>query len=273
MKFKDITIISDMDGTILTEDKKISRENLEAIKYFRDNGGCFTLASGRIYKKMILYSDVLEFTDPIISHNGTVIYDFNHDKVLYSKFIDGDYKSVIKKIFDEFPFMGIEAYTEHDVIFLKYNEFIKKHIADENFADNLNSIIWHDFDEISPEWCKILMANSPQDNDMLENILPKKYPDFQFVRSEAHYYEILPNDISKGAAAEKLMKILGKPMDKLYAIGDNMNDAELLAVAKTGIAVKNAAEELKKTADFVLDYTNEENAVAKVIKMIDKGGI
>ena len=273
MKFEGITIISDMDGTLLTEKKTIPEENLNAIKYFRDNGGCFTCASGRIYKKMIFYSDILEMTDPIISHNGAVIYDLKNDRVLYKKFLEGRYKAIIKEIFDDYPFIGIEAYTEHDVIFFKYNDYIKKHIADENFADDLNSINWHDFDMITPEWCKILMANSPENNDMLEKVLPKKYPDFQFVRSEAHYYEILPPNISKGAAAKGLMDILGRPMDKLYAIGDNMNDAELLAESKVGIAVKNASEGLKKSADFVLDYTNEECAVARVIEMIDKGGI
>ena len=273
MKFKDLTIISDLDGTLLTEDKKISKENLEAIKYFRDNGGTFTLASGRIYSKMILFSDILEFINPMISHNGAVIYDLSCDKVMHKVYLEGDYKNVIKEIYNEYPFIGVEAFTEHDVMFFKYNEFVKKHIEDENFAENSESVVWHDFSEETPEWCKILMANSPADNDILENILPKKYLDFQFVRSEAHYYEILPAGISKGTATKRLMEIMGKPMDKLYAIGDNMNDLELVKAAKTGIAVKNASENLKKSADIILDRTNEENAVARVIELIDKGEI
>ena len=273
MKFKGITIISDMDGTLLTEEKTIKQENLNAIKYFRDNGGTFTLASGRIYKKMTKYSCVLEIPNPIISHNGAVLYDFNTDTVLYKAHLDGDYKNVISEIYEKHPYMGVEVYTEHDVNFIKYNEFIKKHVEDEEFADNIENIKWYDFSELSGDWCKILMANSKANNDILEKELPNQYPDFNFVRSEAHYYEILPNNVSKGSAAKRLLELMSKQTDKFYAIGDNMNDAELLQASDLGIAVKNASDSLKKSADMVLDYTNEENAVAKVIKMIDKGEI
>jgi hypothetical protein len=273
MKFENITIISDMDGTLLDENKEISKENLEAISYFRENGGTFTVASGRIYEKITMFSEVLDLDLPIISHNGCIIYDNNNKKILHKEFLKGDYKSIIKEIYEEHPYIGVEAYTESEVIFLKYNKYIDKHIEDENFLNNADKsqIKWYDFDESKDQWCKILLANSPENNDKLEKILPNKYKDTSFVRSEAHYYEILPSNVNKGTAAMKLMQILDKKENKLYAIGDNMNDYELLEDATVGIAVKNASPALKKIADFILPYTNEQNAVAETINMIDKG--
>ena len=54
MKFSGITILTDMDGTLLDSNKKISEKNLNMIEYFRQNGGTFTIASGRLYKKIIM---------------------------------------------------------------------------------------------------------------------------------------------------------------------------------------------------------------------------
>jgi Cof subfamily protein (haloacid dehalogenase superfamily) len=267
MKFDGITIISDMDGTLLTDGKRISAENIAAVNYFRENGGVFTIASGRIYNKILIYSHLLNLDLPIISHNGAVIYDTLSDKIIHHEFLEGDYRGLISEIYEKYPYIGVEAYTESDVRFLKHNKYIDWHIADEKFAmgGENQQIRWYGFYETDEKWCKILMAMSKKDCDFFEKTLPKEYPEYKFVRSEAHYYEILPWGANKGSAAAKLMEFIGKPMDKLYAIGDNMNDKELIKTAKTGVAVKNAAAGLKEAADIVLDCTNEENAVAKLI--------
>ena len=57
MKFDGITIATDMDGTLLTTDKKISQANKDAIDYFRKNGGTFTISSGRIYPKIVMFAE------------------------------------------------------------------------------------------------------------------------------------------------------------------------------------------------------------------------
>jgi Cof subfamily protein (haloacid dehalogenase superfamily) len=267
MKFDGITIISDMDGTLLTDDKRISVENIAAINYFRENGGAFTIASGRIYNKILIYSHLLNLDLPVISHNGAVIYAPAANKTIHREFLKGNYRGLISEIYQRYPYIGVEAYTESDVRFLKHNKYIDWHISDEKFASGGKNtqIRWYGFYETDEEWCKILMAMSKKDCDFFEKTLPEEYPEYKFVRSEAHYYEVLPKDANKGSAAAKLMDFITKPMDKLYAIGDNMNDKELIETAKVGVAVKNAASGLKDAADIVLDCTNGENAVAKLI--------
>ena len=275
MKFKDITIVSDMDGTLLTEEKTISSGNIDAIRYFCENGRTFTLASGRIYKKMVAFSQMIHLDLPIISHNGAVIYDIKNDKVVYKAFLSGNYKDVIEEIYNDNPYIGIEAYTEHDVRYIKHNQYIDKHMKDEGFLEihDSNGIRWYNFKELDEEWCKILMANSPKDSGFLERTIPQKYPEFQFVRGEAHYFEMLPKNVSKGIAVRELMKIIDKPLEKLYTIGDNMNDCQMLKAAKVGIAVQNASDGLKAAADVILPYTNEEHAIAKLIDMIETNRI
>jgi hydroxymethylpyrimidine pyrophosphatase-like HAD family hydrolase len=71
---------------------------------------------------------------------------------------------------------------------------------------------------------------------------------------------------SKGTAVEFLAEYYGVPLEKTIAIGDQHNDLPMIEKAGLGIAVQNADESLKKAADCVCEFTNEESAVAKIIK-------
>ena len=272
MKFRNITIVSDMDGTLLTEAKTISKKNLDAIRYFRENGGNFTIASGRVYQSVSSYYDELQPDLPVISHNGGVISDPKSHTPLYCKFLEGNYREIAREIHKRFPWLGIEGFTPSQILFFADNPYVRKHISDERiFPDN--KIQWHSLEEETEEWCKILFACETHQADELEQLLPPLYPQYHFVRSEAHYFELLPPGVNKGTALRELLKICQFSADKCYAVGDNMNDKELLVCAGTGVAVKNAPDALKSEADVVLPYTNEEDAIFHLIEMIEKGTI
>ncbi|MBO5408629.1 MAG: HAD family phosphatase [Clostridia bacterium] len=272
MKFDGIILISDMDGTLLTEEKTISRENLDAIRYFRENGGKFTVASGRVYQSLESYFDEIAPDLPVISHNGGIIKNPMTNELLYAKLLSGNYKEVIKEIHKKFPWLGIEGFTPDEILFFTDNPYVRKHINDEKiFPDN--RIEWHSLEEETPQWCKILMAAETDEVDMLETTIPPLYPQYSFVRSEAHYFELLPHGVHKGSALTELLKLLNISPDKCYAVGDNMNDKEMLEAAGCGIAVKNANRGLKEMADVVLPVTCEEHAIKAVIELLDKGTI
>ena len=272
MKFDGLLLISDMDGTLLTEEKKISQENLDAIRYFRENGGKFTVASGRVYQSLESYFDQLTPDVPVISHNGGVIKNPVTNEFLYAKRLSGNYKEVVNEIHKKFPWLGIEAFIPEEILFFIDNPYVRKHINDEKiFPDN--KIDWHSLEEETPKWCKVLMAAETHEIDMLEKVIPPLYPQYSFVRSEDHYFELLPHGVHKGSALTELLNILKVSPDKCYAVGDNMNDKEMLAVAGCGIAVANANQGLKELADVVLPVTCEEHVIKAVVEMLDKGTI
>ncbi len=272
MKFDGLLIVSDMDGTLLTEEKTISKENLDAIRYFREHGGKFTVASGRVYQSLESYFDEIEPEIPVISHNGGIIKNPLTNELLYAKRLSGNYKDVIKEIHKKFPWLGIEAFIPEEILFFIDNPYVRKHINDEKiFPDN--KIQWHSLEEDTPEWCKILMAAETHEVDMLEQMIPPLYPQYSFVRSEEHYFELLPKGVHKGSALTELLNILNISPNKCYAVGDNMNDKEMLKVAGCGIAVANANQGLKELADVVLDVTCEEHVIKSVVEMLDKGTI
>ena len=69
-KFDGYVIVSDLDGTLLDNNKNISKENLEAINYFTENGGKFTVATGRVIEATEEYLSKIEINFPIIVYNG-----------------------------------------------------------------------------------------------------------------------------------------------------------------------------------------------------------
>ena len=78
--------------------------------------------------------------------------------------------------------------------------------------------------------------------------------------------EFSPKGINKAYALSYLLKELNKSKEDLIAFGDEHNDTEMLSLAKSGYAMKNASEVLLPYADEQLDYTNEDDGVARKLE-------
>ena len=87
-------------------------------------------------------------------------------------------------------------------------------------------------------------------------------------QSMPQLWDVMKEGISKAYALEKLSKSLGIKRDEIAAIGDQLNDIDLIEYAGMGIAVANAEEELKTKADMVTAANNNENAVSEAIERI-----
>ena len=84
-KFEGILICTDLDGTLLRDDKSISKKNLEAIEYFKSEGGYFTFITGRLpYFVQNIYNTVKPNV-PFGWSNGGAIYDHREKKYIYSE--------------------------------------------------------------------------------------------------------------------------------------------------------------------------------------------
>ena len=90
------------------------------------------------------------------------------------------------------------------------------------------------------------------------------------IHSEKTLFEVLPKDVDKGTLIMKIAELINIDKNKTIAIGDFDNDISMLKAAKVGIAVSNASENAKAVADLIT-VSNEEHAIAKVIKDIEKG--
>ena len=114
---------------------------------------------------------------------------------------------------------------------------------------------------------KVLVLLAPEDKERIYNLLNARFGEEYYVTySAACLVEVSNRFYSKATALEKIAQYYGVSVEETIAAGDSLNDLPMIARAGLGVAVKNADEALKKEAKLVLEYSNDENAIGRIIK-------
>ena len=83
MDFKNVIIMTDLDGTLLDDKKNISPRDMDSINEFCDKGGMFSIATGRGYSMAKPIADKLSLRIPAVIFNGSAVYDFTAEEFLW----------------------------------------------------------------------------------------------------------------------------------------------------------------------------------------------
>ena len=261
--FRGVLLLCDMDGTLLDNKRRLGEKNKAAIERFVESGGLFTLATGRMKASVELYK--LPISVPAIIYNGAAIYDFKKDETLWSDNLQECIKYVIARVVERFAGIGLEVYSGGIIYIINENEHTIDHMIRERFTP----VYVDSLDEIPQPWTKVLFAWEPKKLPGVESFLKGFNEPFEQVYSELQFLEILNKGISKGSGLRRLKQLLDEEIRCIVAIGDNMNDIELIQEADVGIAMGNAKEPLKRIADFCC-VDNESDAIADVIDRIEE---
>lgn len=97
-KFKGILLCTDLDGTLVSDDQSISRENIDAIEYFKSEGGAFTFVTGRMpfFAKSIC--NAIMPNVPFVCINGGGIYDPFKDEYVWAQIISRDSLKLVEEL-------------------------------------------------------------------------------------------------------------------------------------------------------------------------------
>ena len=240
-KYDGVLICSDLDGTLRNSKGEISKENIDAINYFIENGGKFSLSTGRSphYAKKLEESG-LYCNAPIISLNGSMIYDIQKEKILYQNPMDYDKISDVKEFLLEYgSYLNETVYHSIDTV--------------ESFEDIIDKVLY-----------KILFVCKDSDSSKIfRRALEEKYSEgFFVVNSWDVGVEILDKKSTKGECILKMREFL--EVDKIICVGDYENDISMLLNADVSYAVSNAIPEVKAVATKVT-VSNNESALAALI--------
>ncbi|MCR8633546.1 Cof-type HAD-IIB family hydrolase [Paenibacillus radicis (ex Xue et al. 2023)] len=265
-RFQGTMLVTDMDGTLLSSGKTISKENLNAIERFVEQGGLFTLATGRIASSAKRFADQLPIGAPAILYNGAVIHDFIKGENVWHRTLGDSVRPVLERLMKQFPQLAVEIYCGEEPYFIRENRITEHHRKMEGFTRPLQQ---DGFNEIKEPWYKVLLAWEPELLDEVEAYAEsEQVADITWVRSDDKYFEILPANATKGHALEHLMELTGIERTNCIAMGDHLNDLEMLRRAGVGIAVANAHQSLLNVSNRTCKH-HDEHAVADVIEWLE----
>ena len=267
-KFDGVLICTDLDGTLLKKDKSISKENIDAINYFKEQGGLFAIVTGRM---PFFVFDICEIVHPNVPFgcvNGAALYDYSKREYIWKAVMPEKVIELVRYIDEKIPDAGIQVNTFNNTFFCKDNSAMQRFRKITN-APNLV----RRYDEIDEPIAKVIFAS--ESNEEIEKVKEalethSLADEFDFVRSERTLFEILPKGTGKGTSVLKLCECINIDIQKTIAIGDYDNDIPMFNESKVGIAVSNACSEAINAADFIT-VSNEEHAIAKVIYDLEKG--
>ena len=250
--FDGILLVSDIDGTFVDSDKKFIEKNLEAVEYFKANGGMFTFATGRFEKGTQIKELARYMNAPAICTNGANIYDFHAEKVIYKKCINGEeIIDVLYRIIEKYPEIKVRYTYKDDIVFLtRRGEEI-----------------------LTYEWYKIVMVGDGAVLDEIRDLLTEIYGDkYAYSKSEIDLFEILDKTATKGTMITYLRGYLDGKYNKnfiVYAIGDFENDIPMLQFADVAVCPENALPIVKAVCDIVV-CNQDDGAVADLIYKIEE---
>ena len=258
-------IALDLDGTLTNHDKVVTPRTRQALLKAQELGTVIILASGRPTYGIVPVAECLELEKRggyILSYNGGNIVNAKTGEKLFSQFLPDAVIPILYKYAKEknhalLGYAGNEIITEMpDDPYVKEESRINK--MNIRKVDNL-------LDALEPHPTKLLMTGDPTDmikaEEELVEILGEKMDIF---RSAPFFLELVPKGIDK---AQSLLRLLSKinltPAD-LMAFGDGYNDLSMLKLAGVGVAMANAAPEVRADADYVT-LSNEEDGVAEAL--------
>lgn len=263
-------IATDLDETLLNDQKHVSEADIKSISKLQDTK--LVIATGRGFeavqanlKEIGLYDLENQY---LISFNGGVITECKDNKILYSHLMPFE---DVKRLFE----IGlkydvcIHIYTLECCYAYRLFENEKNNLLSGNF--NIKT-----FNDTNLEFLKdkkiAKVLYCIEDMDYLRKIRKKINLDdrFSISFSSNRYLEINPLGVNKGTGLMKLCEILNIDIKDTIAVGDNINDQSMILTAGLGIGVKNSIEDIKKDCDVILDYTNNEDPITHIIDLYIK---
>ncbi len=273
MIFDGTLMVSDMDGTLLSEDSRVSKRNIDAIEYFKANGGLFAFASGRNPDNLSMYGDRIKPNAPCICYNGGMIYDFSKsgdDAVVFSECLPERARDFARLTAERFPNASIIPETMN-VMNIYNSESLAAKLLLSIVACKSNYISGFSENDVPSPWIKLDFWSDTEEEskELFDYLTSLELPDgMRVLRTYRLSVEILSARTDKGFALEKLRRLLG--VKTVCALGDNENDVVMLEKADFSFVPSNAYDCAKRAADSVIPHNCNDDFAAYAVEALEK---
>ena len=259
--YEGLLFASDLDGTLLDDTGRISEKNRRAIAEYTAGGGWFTVATGRTIASTRRIIDGLGVNAPVIVMNGSGIYDFGREALVWYFAMPGEARGHVQAVMDALPDVGVEISCGTELYVVRSNACTEWHMAYEK----MRFTRVHSLDEVPPRWNKVLFEQVPERlHEVEEFCAARSASEVLFARSSPIFLEIIPRHAHKGSTLQVLAGLLEIKLDKTAAMGDYYNDRLFIPAGGTGFVPSNAPAEIAALADHVV-CSNNDGAVAEAL--------
>ena len=267
MKYK--LLVLDVDGTLLNDEREISKRTLAALLKVQQMGVRIVLASGRPTYGLMPLAKTLELGNYggfVLSYNGCQIIKAQNGEILFERRINPEMLPYLEKKARK---NGFAIFTYHDDTLITDspdNEYIKN----EAMLNNLKIIREDEFStaiDFAP--CKCMLVSDKEKALIgLEQHWEKRLAGtLDAFRSEPYFLEVVPCGVNKANTLGALLEHLGVTREEVIAVGDGVCDVTMLQLAGMGVAMGHSQDSVKVCADYVT-ASNEEDGVALAVEKL-----
>ena len=267
MKYK--LLVLDVDGTLLNDEREISKRTLAALLKVQQMGVRIVLASGRPTYGLMPLAKTLELGNYggfVLSYNGCQIIKAQNGEILFERRINPEMLPYLEKKARK---NGFAIFTYHDDTLITDspdNEYIKN----EALLNNLKIIREDEFStaiDFAP--CKCMLVSDKEKALIgLEQHWEKRLAGtLDAFRSEPYFLEVVPCGVNKANTLGALLEHLGVTREEVIAVGDGVCDVTMLQLAGMGVAMGHSQDSVKVCADYVT-ASNEEDGVALAVEKL-----
>ena len=260
MKYKLMAV--DIDGTLLDSSNNLREETLRAIRQGVGNGLIFTICTGRSIQGVRKLNDAIGLDMPFITYNGAMVVMGKSMEILYEKKMSYNDAKAIYALGENYK-TTIIIWNDNTLYVNKLNERTQKY----GNLNNIEPILFESVEDIIKNGVtKVLWFDEIDRVEVYEREVGK------FLGTGINYYTSMPifiefvdASVSKAVGLDRLGERLGVNKSEMIAVGDGSNDIPMIQYAGLGVAMANAKEIVRRSADYIT-LSNDENGVAHVIE-------
>jgi Cof subfamily protein (haloacid dehalogenase superfamily) len=261
-------VIADVDGTLVTHDKVLTKRAAESVFKLRDAGTQFAVTSGRPPHGMAMLIDPLKLDEPLAAFNGGVVIQPDLKTVLRQNFLS---PSAVKQAVQLIIEHKLDAWIYTDLVWY-VRDLKAPHVDREEWTVKFAPVVTKDLESLMDRVAKVVGVS----DDL--NAVQRCEKDVQdacgatvsAARSQPYYLDVTHPKANKGEVVLAMSDLLKIPVEEIATIGDMPNDVLMFVKSGVSIAMGNASLEVQKSATYVTDSNEEEGFASAMEQFILK---
>ena len=257
-------VLADVDGTLVTRNKKLTPRAVAAIAQLRERGVLFAITSGRPPRGMRMLVEPLGMDGPMAAFNGGIIV-LPDMTLVDERVIPPD---VVPVIIETIRVLGLYAWIYRSTDWY-VTDPQAPHAEHESTTVQFEPIVVPTYDGLLDRVVKIVGVSDDHDQvGRCEAALQHQFGlQVSAARSQPYYLDVTHPTANKGVVVERLSTYYGIPLEQIATLGDQLNDVLMFNRSGLSVAMGNASDEVRRQATYVT-ASNEDDGFAKAIEQI-----